>query len=185
MLHGLEVMALNVGQDPEILMDPAKQRIVSDRKPECIVERSASFLEVAELHAKATHRIHGFTSKDSITQRNSFIVAALAELLGDRRLVATMVYHRLPAEGFNQHRTVPVQLGELDGLAVSSQGLIESPGAIVRTSGTEYCPGRAWLGIAMVGGESDRPANHRDLTTVVPSIAADVRPSLESSTEVV
>ena len=159
-------LALDIRQNPEVLLHARAQLAVLPTKLERLKERLARLAEGAGREIEPAQCVQRLRREHIVADGSRHTVAAVAQTAGQGRLVAMMPHHGETPEGLDQDRPLPARLGgvnrglvALDRLGDTARALPAARlvqqvrGAMGRAAGDDAGVTRRWHNPRSVGAD--------------------------------
>src|SRR6266516_2626187 len=166
-------VALDVGDDPEVLFDSCAQLEARPPQAHGAQELAARAIERAGLEVDSSQRIQGLGGEHVAAGPARHREAALGQPTSLHGVTAAVLHHGEPAQRFGQHRPVPRRPTRgADRRLVGRDRLRNAPGAFQGARVDEQVrrgargAGRRAPARARPGGGDDRDGGHTDVTTL-------------------
>ena len=124
-------LALDVGDDPEILLDTGAQPTARSAQLQCPPERPAGVLQGARRQVQPAQRIERLRREYVVADLPGDVVALVAELSGPGGLAAVMSQHRQTPQRLRQEGARPLLLRRRDPGLVALNRVRDAPRALM------------------------------------------------------
>ena len=138
---GAGVVPLNAGQDAEVLLDPAAERIGAAREDQGVLVDPAGPGDLPALEFEAGQGVERFAGEHEVSEIHRLTLTPAAEILGPFGFIAAVVHHAEPPQRLHHHGALPRGLAQPNRLLIGGDRVVEAPGAILGAAPPQHVAG--------------------------------------------